>query len=555
MPEEDGTVEWCRAVALDLDGTLTSRGTPDALVLDRLSRLRDLGVRLVLVTGRIMSEVEAELPGLVNRFDLVVAENGCILRSDRWTRRLADPVSTDLSAWLAVHHVPARHGEVIIATKADVAHGVLDGVAALHLEIQLVRNRSELMLLPAGVSKGTGLLAALRELRLSRHNVMAVGDAENDLSMLAVAEVSVAVANAVETVRRSADIVLDSSDGKGLLELLTDENLRTAAALGGGRRRLVLDDGTNADPATLPAQANVLITGDSESGKSYLAGLIIEQLSTLEYTMLIIDPEGDHLSLGALPGVLVLADDPLPSPSVVFDLYRHGLGVVVLDLSRLTVRAREDYLEDLWPLLVRSRTVTSHPHWVVIDEAQNLGVCHQISPTWWSATGWCLITYRPESLPAVVLGVMDWQLVTSVGNLAELRSPSGERHIFRPARRGTSHVRHLHKYTDSPLPMSRRFVFTDDGRAIAGPAGTLREFVGLLARIPPRVVAGHAQRGDFSRWLAEQYRDRVSASLVAAAERDLCGHGDADRTRTQIRQVIERRYLTEMSATMPADHH
>ncbi len=67
-------------------------------------------------------------------------------------------------------------------------------------------NRSELMAVPAGVTKATGLRVALRTLGSNPHNTLAIGDAENDLAMLADCEVSVAVANAVDSVRAVADI-------------------------------------------------------------------------------------------------------------------------------------------------------------------------------------------------------------------------------------------------------------------------------------------------------------------------------------------------------------
>ena len=53
------------------------------------------------------------------------------------------------------------------------------------------------MVLPAGVTKGTGLGAVLAEMSLSPHNTVAVGDAENHLSLLGMAEIGVAVADAI----------------------------------------------------------------------------------------------------------------------------------------------------------------------------------------------------------------------------------------------------------------------------------------------------------------------------------------------------------------------
>jgi hypothetical protein len=91
-----------------------------------------------------------------------------------------------------------------------------------------------------------------------------------------------------------------------------------------------------------------------------------------------------------------------------------------------------------------------------------------------------------------------------------------------------------------------RFVFTVEGRPVGSTVGTLREFVEVLAQVPESVIVGHARRGDFSRWLDDQYRDRVAASLIRAAERDLVAHGDSDRTRRQICDIVDQRYLSDL---------
>jgi hydroxymethylpyrimidine pyrophosphatase-like HAD family hydrolase len=60
------------------------------------------------------------------------------------------------------------------------------------------------MVLPPGVNKATGLLAALDEMELSAHNVVGVGDAENDHSFLHVCGCAAAVANAVEMIKEQS---------------------------------------------------------------------------------------------------------------------------------------------------------------------------------------------------------------------------------------------------------------------------------------------------------------------------------------------------------------
>ena len=54
----------------------------------------------------------------------------------------------------------------------------------LGLELQVIFNKGAVMVLPSGVNKAIGLAAALRDLGLSPHNVVGVGDAENDHAFL-----------------------------------------------------------------------------------------------------------------------------------------------------------------------------------------------------------------------------------------------------------------------------------------------------------------------------------------------------------------------------------
>jgi hypothetical protein len=61
--------------------------------------------------------------------------------------------------------------------------------------------------------------------------------------------------------------------------------------------------------------------------------------------------------------------------------------------------------------------------------------------------------------------------------------------------------------------------------------------------VPDEVIAFHAGRGDFSRWLGGVYRDHVLASLVATTEHDLLAHHDPDRTRRLLTELLTYQYL------------
>lgn len=477
----------------------------------------------------------------------MVGENGALLRTADWTRPLAEPVDPGLLARLHDAGARVRRGEVLLACDASIDHLALDAIESLGLDVQLVRNRAALMLLPSGVTKGTGLREGLAELGVSPHNTIAVGDAENDHSMLTAAGLGVAVANAVQALREHADLVLAEPNGTGVAALLTGPVLTGERRVLSARRRIILGADLDGQPAGLPAaQTNLLITGVSESGKSYLAGLAIEQLTALGYVLLVVDPEGDHVPLGALRGVTVLAGNQLPEPTEVPTLYGQGLSCLILDLSFLQPSRRDDYLHRMWPAVSAYRTETALPHWIVLEEAQNLGWCRDAAPEPPDLGEWglCLVSYQPHHLTADLLARMQWRVDLSPGGRnAILTPPDGPPVPITIGRRTTRHVRHWHKYVDSPLPPAQHFVFHTDGTGPAQAAANLRQFIAVLRTVPDQVVTFHARRGDFSRWLADIYRDHVLASLAATSEQDLVAHGNPERTRRLLLELITVRYL------------
>src|SRR5207253_4542056 len=95
-------------------------------------------------------------------------------------------------------------GRDIVASWHPHETTVVDVIGKLGLERQVIFNKGAVMVLPTGVNKGTGLAAALGELKVSTHNVVGVGDAENGHSFLSQCEYSVAVANALPSLKEQA---------------------------------------------------------------------------------------------------------------------------------------------------------------------------------------------------------------------------------------------------------------------------------------------------------------------------------------------------------------
>ena len=103
---------YFRAVAIDYDGTLADgQVKPDTLAA--LAETRARQIRVILVTGRIMSELQAVFPGALDHVDAIVAENGAVLVTQAGVHLLAAPVGRAVSAGLGVRGVAHRSGQEI----------------------------------------------------------------------------------------------------------------------------------------------------------------------------------------------------------------------------------------------------------------------------------------------------------------------------------------------------------------------------------------------------------------------------------------------------------
>lgn len=219
-----------QALACDYDGTLASGGTMHPETEAALSRVRASGRRIVLVTGRELENLRLRCPNL-GVFDFVVAENGAVLFDPQSGRveALAEPPPPSFLHALTLAGVPYAQGRVIVSTVTPHEVAVLEAVRTLGLDLHVVFNRTAVMILPAWVSKESGLRAALARLGILPESTVGVGDAENDHAFLRCCGLAVAVANAIPAVAASADLVTRAADGAGVVELIDGALLRDMA--------------------------------------------------------------------------------------------------------------------------------------------------------------------------------------------------------------------------------------------------------------------------------------------------------------------------------------
>ncbi len=361
------------AVALDFDGTIARDGVVPPHVVEGLARLRDSGRKLLLVTGRELEELLSIFPG-VKLFDRVVAENGALLyRPESGEREaLGEPPPRELVERLAARGVPLRVGHSIVATVVPHETAVIEAIRELGLERQVIFNKGAVMVLPAGVTKASGLAIALAELALSPRNLVAAGDAENDHALLDCAEYSVAVANAVEALRMKADRVTRETHGDGVLEVIADliESDLQRAPPRLPRRTLLLGHDAHGAPVALPtAGVSLVVAGPARSGKTAIAMGLAERAAAMGYQVCVIDTRGHYSDF--LPAVAIGSGERAPGTlEVLAALEKPGIHVVV-SLAALAVPERPRFITELVRRLGALQESTGRPHWIVIDQAEH----------------------------------------------------------------------------------------------------------------------------------------------------------------------------------------
>jgi hydroxymethylpyrimidine pyrophosphatase-like HAD family hydrolase len=243
-----------RVLACDFDGTIATEGVVSPDTLMALERVRRSGRRLLMVTGRTGLQLEMVF-GRWDVFDRVVLENGAVMLdpSSGGERLLCAPVSRRLEPELHRRGVePLAVGRAIYAASVRHLQVIRQTIQELDLPLDVVVNRGGVVILPEGVSKSSGTAAALLDVGEPAAACVAVGDAENDVPMLALAGCGVAVANALDQVKAVADLVTRGTSGDGVVELiggLLADDLAGALAGAGGTGAARRSEGASSPPA------------------------------------------------------------------------------------------------------------------------------------------------------------------------------------------------------------------------------------------------------------------------------------------------------------------
>ena len=261
-----------KLIALDLDGTaLTPNNTVSDATVDAVRRAREAGVHVVISTGRICGEAR-DFAVQMKADDLMVTAGGASISrvsTGRCMMRMSMPWEPAVRAAAAVERiglmVMVYVGETLLITPYDemefakyrsnegylavkqVVPSIAEFIAEGHVSVdkifarskdpvtlQMVRDQirqipgvrvmssaeDNIEVVTPAADKGTALGMLCRELGTDLSHAAAIGDSENDLTMLQMAGLGVAMANSEPCIREAADVITGSNTENGVAQAI-----------------------------------------------------------------------------------------------------------------------------------------------------------------------------------------------------------------------------------------------------------------------------------------------------------------------------------------------
>lgn len=265
-------IDHFKLIVSDLDGTIKDSDQPiHPYTIEVLTRLPELGIHFTLASGRSLASLRPYAEELGITIPLVLA-NGCIIQSldgtihyrepmpvevTRKILKITDQENSDLvvfsddrlyfkemtgnidrifgklktsvhivGSWDAIEHLlPEVNKFMIIDWQSQDHLAKLETIFDRELEGQaeyLRTNINHLEVMPKGVNKATGLRHLAEMLHINMDEILAFGDFENDVAMLAEVGLGAAVENACDLAKQNANLVVASCAENGPAKFLDE---------------------------------------------------------------------------------------------------------------------------------------------------------------------------------------------------------------------------------------------------------------------------------------------------------------------------------------------
>ena len=199
--------------ASDYDRTLTDKNLePCKGVISYISSFRP-DIFFVIASGRRLEFLEENVGSYA---DAIVAENGAIIKINGrkitfgkdWNTKVRELIKEDERIWF---------GEVLLYSLISEEDRIKKALSE-KISFRIERNKESIMVMPEYVSKGFGVSVVLKLLGVENERLASIGDDCNDLSMLEISKIKLAVQNSLPKLKAISNFVSDLPYCEGTLE-------------------------------------------------------------------------------------------------------------------------------------------------------------------------------------------------------------------------------------------------------------------------------------------------------------------------------------------------
>jgi len=222
-----------KLVALDVDGTLAEPSKPvEKEIVEKVQNLEDLGVRIVLASGKSTSYLLGLARGMGIKNPILIGENGCVIFDPVEIReiKLAErpmEISTIESEvvsqfadliWLQPTQVALTIFPKVKKALPELISCLRESVKPFSEKVVMLEHEDAIDILPSGIDKGKALAKINKLYGVKRENVIVVGDSSNDIPMFREAMSFLIVGNKIgycegakrfPTIKEALDFVKD----------------------------------------------------------------------------------------------------------------------------------------------------------------------------------------------------------------------------------------------------------------------------------------------------------------------------------------------------------
>ncbi|MEM0146790.1 MAG: HAD-IIB family hydrolase [Conexivisphaerales archaeon] len=218
------------ALFTDYDRTITDKELElCSQVIDKVIKLRKTrNLKFIVASGRTLEFLQSKLHDFA---DGLIAENGAIIYYNEKKEIFGKNESEQIKKALNKVKDMVYFGEVICYALKDAEPLVRDTLKSQNVNFSIEKNKNSIMVMPQFINKGFGISRITEAMGLGEVQKIAIGDDENDISMLKMVDLPVALGNSDARLKAIAKMVTEKEYCDGALEILEQLNLQANSKL------------------------------------------------------------------------------------------------------------------------------------------------------------------------------------------------------------------------------------------------------------------------------------------------------------------------------------